>query len=224
MKFSESKRNIYILGLVILIGIICIGIAMLIEANTVPRPTIEETTPPSNDQSLRNEINNLRTEPFSPSSYSSIAQAIESSYQQSLITNATKASLEGDLINVYSDLVYNQCNLFLSSNSNYTSSDVLLWLQQIESIIGNNSRINYFKDQIRLYIYFSETLPRAIGRFLSNGFQEVSDYEQTNISFRAELKNMPNFDARYSTNPKFNMIRKDLTNRLEQKYIEFQGQ
>ena len=213
IKVTEKNRGLVFLAATMLIGILLIGLQMYRESDDIKSDEIVNDAANTNFKELEHKIENLKNQNFNPTSYSTLASEIDESYRQGLITSATKNNLISNLTSVYANLVYSRCEFFLTGNNLNTSSEVLNWLQQLENITSKNSKIEYYRAQISAYLYYSETLPNKVNKFISPG---ITNYDQSIYdSLKDEVKNMPKLTESYKNRSKFNAIRTSLISELE---------
>ncbi|MDI1317429.1 hypothetical protein [Flavobacterium sp.] len=214
IKITEKNRSLVFLAATMIIGVLIVGVLILVENNDVQGVEIIDEQANTNFKDLENKIDILKNQNFDPNSYNTLATAIDASYEQGLINSSAKANLISNLTTVYSNLVYNRCEFYLTGNTMNTSTDVLNWLSQLESITSRNSSIDYYRGQINAYIYYSETLPNKVDSFISPG---ITNYNDTlYYSFKNEIDNMPKLQPKYRAKPLFNNIKTRLINELAQ--------
>jgi hypothetical protein len=212
MKITEKNRSLVFLAGTLVMGILIMGMLLFLEGNDVVGGTVVKDGVETNFKTLEVRIDNLKSQSFNPTSYNTIVAEIDASFQQELITGPAKTNLIDNLNNVYSDLVYKQCELFLTSRTN-NSKDVLAWLNQLQRITSRNSKIDNYRNQINLYNYYSSSLPNKVDRFIASGFGNYSDGVYDHL--KNEVQNMPNFNATYKNSSKFSTLRKNLLYKLQ---------
>lgn len=212
MKIAEQNRSLVFLAGTLVMGILIISVLLFVERNDVEGVEIVNEQANTNFKALESKIDALKNQNFNPNSYNTIATEIDASYQQELITGSAKSNLVTKLTSVYSDLVFKQCELFLTRNYN-TSKDVLSWLNQLQRITSRNSKIDTYRNQINLYNYYSTTLPNKVDAFIAPGITNYEDnlYEK----LKNEVQTMPKFDPSYKNSSKFSGIRYNLISKLE---------
>jgi hypothetical protein len=212
MKVTEQNRSLVFLAGTLVMGILIIGVLLFVESNDVEGVTIVNEQANTNFKALETRIEALKKQNFDPNSYNTIITGINSSFEQDLITGSAKSNLVSKLTTVYSDLVYKQCDFFLSNNIG-TSQEVSSWLNQLEKITSRNSKIDKYKSQIKWYNYYAITLPNTVEAFIAPG---ITNYEENLYQkLKQEVQTMPNFDPSYKNSGKFNGIRANLTSQLE---------
>jgi len=214
IKVTEKNRGLVFLAATMIIGVLAIGVLLLAETSEVPTTGMANESVGTNFKILEGKIESLKRQKFNPSSYSTLATEIDASYQQELITMAAKNNLMLNLDAVYSNLVYGKCEIYLSGSTLNTSATVMSWLKQVENNTARNRKIDYYRDQINAYNYYSEIVPRKVSNFISPGITNYDD--STYNALKSELKNMPKLNAAYKNKPKFNGIRTNLIRKLEQ--------
>lgn len=214
IKVTEKNRGLVFLAATMIIGVLAIGVLLLAETSEVPTTGMANESVGTNFKILEGKIESLKGQKFNPSSYSTLATEIDASYQQELITMAAKNNLMLNLDAVYSNLVYGKCEMYLSGSTLNTSATVMSWLQQVENNTARNRKIDYYRDQINAYNYYSEIVPRKVSNFILPGITNYDD--ATYATLKSELKNMPKLNAAYKNKPKFNGIRTNLIRKLEQ--------
>lgn len=219
IKLSEKNRSYIFLGGIVVVGIIFIGALMLFENEDVGRYEKVDDPPPTNSLSLESKIAQLSDQNFTPSIYSTLSTEIETSHSQDLITREVKENLISSLKTKYSNLVYNKCNFFLTGNSTNSSNEVFGLLKQVEGIIGADKRIDRYREQIRLYEYYTKVLPSKVQRFLQGGTLEFQ--ERVYLQYKKELENMPGLDGKYRNTPKLSQIKTNFVAKLEKLYNEY---
>ena len=209
---KDQKRNLLFLGITLIIGVLVIG-GMLLSESAIPNGQGGGSPPDGGPifKKLETKINDLKSNKFDPSCFNSIKTEIDSDYDSNLFDISSKSYLTKKLSSVYSDLVYNECELFLSKDigSNESISSLL---NHLESITSNNSRIVYFKNQIKWYNYYTKTLPNKVYAYISSGITNYDQYK--NEKFKQEVNEMPYFDSKYKNRSKFIMIKNKLNKDL----------
>lgn len=214
IKVTEKNRGLVFLAATMLVGVLAIGVLLIDEISEVPTTAIPNQSAGTNYKALEGKIESLKHQNFNPSSYSTLASEIDESYRQDLLTMAAKNNLMLNLDAVYSNLVYGKCEMYLSGNAQNTSAAILSWLKQVENNTARNSRIEYYRNQIDAYNYYSEILPSKVLRFIAPG---ITNYNDTTYAYlKKELKDMPNLNNAYKKKPKFKEIEVKLTRKLEQ--------
>ncbi len=212
MKVTEQNRSLVFLVGTLVMGILIIGVLLFVESNDVEGVTIVNEQANTNFKVLETKIDALSNQNFDPNSYNTIVTGINSSFDQDLITGSAKSNLVSKLTTVYSDLVYRQCDFFLSNDIG-TSQEVSSWLNQLEKITSRNSKIGSYRTQIKWYNYYATTLPNTVEAFIAPG---ITNYEENLYQkLKQEVQTMPNFDPSYKNSGKFNGIRANLTSQLE---------
>jgi hypothetical protein len=212
MKITEQNRSLVFLVGTLVMGILIIGVLLFVESNDVEGVTIVNEQANTNFKVLETKIDALSNQNFDPNSYNTIVTGINSSFDQDLITGSAKSNLVSKLTTVYSDLVYRQCDFFLSNDIG-TSQEVSSWLNQLENITSRNSKIDSYRTQIKWYNYYATTLPNTVEAFIAPG---ITNYEENLYQkLKQEVQTMPNFDPSYKNSGKFNGIRANLTSQLE---------
>ena len=212
MKITQKNRSLVFLAGTLVMGILIMGILLFLEDNDVVGGTIVNVPTDNNFKSLEVSIDNLKSQPFDATSYNTLVAEIDASFEQELITGPAKTNLIDNLNNVYSDLVYKQCELFLTSRTN-NSKDVLGWLNQLQQITSRNSKIDNYRNQINLYNYYSTTLPKKVDAFIASGFENYTDGVYDKL--KNDVQNMPNFNDSYKNSSKFITLRKNLLYKLQ---------
>lgn len=221
MKITEKNRSLVFLGGTMLAGILILGILMLSESTDVESVEIVNEPVNTNFKILENKIKNLNTQNFNPNSYNTIATEIDASYQQELITSSAKTNLISSLSSVYTTLVYNQCEMYLTNNFG-NSDDILSWLNQLEKISSKNAKIDQYRNQIKWYKYYSTSLPTKVNNFIAGGNTNFD--ENVYLKLKEEVQKMPSLESRYKNAAKFNTIRAQLTERLTDFYNQWNQQ
>jgi len=210
MKLTDGNRSLVFLAGTLILGVLIISVLLFVESNDVEGVEIINEQANSNFKVLETKIEDLNKQNFNPNYYNTLATEIDASFQQELITGSAKSNLVAKLISVYSDLVYKQTELFLTSDVG-TSQEVLTWLNQLEKITSKNPKIDTYRSQIKWYNYYSSTLPNKVEVFIKNG--NYTDKKYSDLS--NELKNMAFFKPIYKNRLKFNSIRKNLMLKLD---------
>ena len=216
VKLTEKNRSVILLVGTLVLGILITGIVMLVENNDIERVELVNDNAKSNSTSLENKIYNLKVHNFDPASYSTISQEIDMSYKQDLITTAVRTNLETRLKSTYSDLVYSKCELFLMGNPINSSSNILSWLTQVERISARNAKIDNYRNQLKLYEYYSNVLPARVEYFIQGG--TATFVESTYLAYKNELEAMPGLDPKYRNTAKFYQIKTRLISKLSTLY------
>lgn len=212
MKITEKNRSLVFFAATMIIGVLIIGVILISESKDVTGGILVDEQAGTNFKILEQKIDSLEKQNFNPNSYNNLATEINTSLQQELITTTAKSNLLLKLSATYSNLVYKQCDIFLAGNYD-NSQDLLSWLSQLERINSRNSTIDKFRNQIKLYGYYSSGLPNKINAFIDPGISNYDD--QKYRSLKAEVQTMPGFDQSYKNSDKFNNIRNNLTIKLE---------
>jgi hypothetical protein len=210
MKLTDGNRSLVFLAGTLILGVLIISVLLFVESNDVEGVEIVDEPVNTNFKVLETKIDDLRKQNFNPNNYNTLATEIDASYQQELITGSAKSNLVTKLTSVYSDLVYKQTELFLTSDVG-TSLEVLTWLNQLERITSKNPKIDTYRSQIKWYNYYATTLPNKVEVFINNG--NYTDEKYSELS--NELKNMAYFKPVYKNRLKFNNIRKNLMLKLD---------
>ena len=221
MKITEKNRSLVFLGGTMLAGILIIGVLMLSESSDVEAVEIINNQANTNFPILENKINSLKTQNFNPNSYNTIATEIDASYQQELITSTAKTNLISSLSSVYATLVYNQCEMYLTNNFG-NSDDILSWLNQLEKISSKNAKTDQYRNQIKWYKYYSTSLPIKVNNFIAGGNTNFD--ENVYLKLKEEVQKMPSLESRYKNATRFNLIRNQLTQRLNDSYNQWNQQ
>ena len=212
MKITEQNRSLVFLAGTLVMGILIISVLLFVESNDVEGVEIVNEQANTNFKALETKIEDLKKQNFDPNSYNTIVTGINSSFEQDLITGSAKSNLVSKLTTVYSDLVYKQCDFFLTNNIG-NSQEVSSWLNQLEKITSGNSKINTYRNQIKWYNYYSTTLPNKVEAFIAPGIINYEDKKYEKL--KNEVQTMPNFDPSYKNNSKFSGIRNNLISKLK---------
>ena len=218
IKITENNRSLVFLVGTLILGILIIGTLVFLENNDVESVQVVNEQTNTNYKDLENKIDELKNQNFNPTSYNSLASEIDESFRQDLITSSAKTNLITKLTSIYSDLVYNQCEFFLSGN-NSNGQDVLNWLTQLESITSKNSKIDRYRGQIKWYNYYAKTLTNKVDNFINPGITNYDD--NTYRTLMNEVQTMPNFEKGYANKSKFIAIKSNLTRKLQNFNTEF---
>lgn len=218
IKITENNRSLVFLVGTLILGVLIIGILIFLENNDVERDEFPKDQVESTFKKLEIEIDDLKNKNFNPSSYNTLMSKIDADYKQDIITSSAKTNLVTKLSSNYSDLVYHQCEFFLSGNKN-NSQDVLNWLNQLETITSKNSKIDRYRGQIKWYNYYAKTLPNKVDNFINPGITNYDD--NTYRTLMNEVQTMPNFDRGYANKSKFIAIKSNLTRKLQNFNTEF---
>ncbi|MBX9886524.1 MAG: hypothetical protein K2Y30_01155 [Flavobacteriaceae bacterium] len=221
MNMTEKNRSLVFLGGTMLVGILIVGILLFSESSDVESIEVVNEQASTNFPILENKIKSLKTHNFNPNSYNTIATEIDASYQQELITSTAKTNLISSLSSVYSTLVYNQCEMYLTNNFG-NSDDILSWLTQLEKISSKNARTDQYRNQIKWYKYYSTSLPSKVNNFIAGGNTNFD--ENVYLKLKEEVQKMPSLESRYKNAAKFNTIRSQLTARLTDFYNQWNQQ
>ena len=212
MKVTKKNRSLVFLAGTLVMGILIISVLLFVESNDVEGVEIVNEQANTNFKALETKIDALKKQNFNPNNYNTIATEIDASYQQELITGSAKSNLVAKLTTVYSDLVYKQAELFLSRDIG-TSQEINSWLNQLQKITSRNSKIDNYRNQIKWYNYYSSTLLNKVNIFISPG---ITNYDENKYqTLKQEVQTMPYFDPSYKNRSKFNMIKYNLTSKLE---------
>ena len=189
MKITEQNRSLVFLAGTLVMGILIISVLLFVESNDVEGVEIVNEQANTNFKALETKIEDLSKQNFNPNSYNTLATGINASCDQQLITGSAKSNLISKLGTVYSDLVYKQCDFFLSNNVG-TSEEVISWLNQLEAITSRNSKIDNYKTQIKWYNYYSINLPQKVDSFIAPGITNYEDnqYQKLKVKLRKQNK------------------------------------
>ena len=221
MKITEQNRSLVFLAGTLVMGILIISVLLFVESNDVEGVEIVNEQANTNFKALETKIEDLKKQNFDPNSYNTIVTGINSSFEQDLITGSAKSNLVSKLTTVYSDLVYKQCDFFLTNNIG-NSQEVSSWLNQLEKITSGNSKIDTYRNQIKWYNYYATTLPNKVDEFITPG---ITNYEEDLYQkLKQEVQTMPNLNPSYKNGGKFNGIRANLTSQLENFNAAFYNQ
>jgi hypothetical protein len=214
IQITEKNRSLVFLAVTIILGALIVGVLVFVENNDVQSIDMVNDEANTNYKELESKIEDLKNQNFDPNSYNTLATAIDASYDQQLINSSAKSNLMSNLTNVYSNLVYSRCEFYLTGNTMNTSTDVLNWLNQLESITSRNSYIDYYRGQINAYVYYSETLPNKVDSFISPGITNYND--SLYYSFKNEVENMSKLQPKYRAKTLFTNLKAKLINDLAQ--------
>ncbi len=213
-----KDNNFKILGIIILLGALIIGGLMFVENSDVDSNVIVDEKANTNYKELENKILALKNNNFDPSSYNTIATEINSSSERELITLSAKTNLMTNLSQVYTDLVLSRCEFYLTNNIG-DSTEINKWLQQLESITSKNSKIDFYRTQIKSMNYYLTELPNKIDNFIDSGIYNFN--EDTYKNYKAELQSFPKLNTKYKNNKKLSYIKSDYTTKLENFYSQY---
>lgn len=212
IKVNEKNRSFIFLAATMIVGLIIIGFQIFVDSDDVTDvETINKQVNP-NYKVLETKIGNLKNQTFNPTSYNTLISNIDDSYLKHKITFEWKVNLTSKLTTAYSNLVYSQCEFYLSGYNIHTSTEVLSWLQQLENITSQNSKIEYYRGQINAYDDYTIYLPKEVDDFYSN-FDE-SKYND----LKNKVISMPKLDDKYKNNSKFKNIKEQNSSKLEEAY------
>jgi hypothetical protein len=210
----KKNRSILFLAATMIVGILLIGIQTFRESDEIKGDEIVNDAANTNFKELENKIQNLKNQNFNPTFYNTLATEIDASYQQELITSTAKNNLMSNLTSAYSNLVYSRCEFYLTGTNLNTSTEVLNWLQQLENITARNSKIDFYRTQIKAYDYYSNQFTKKVDYFCQTGSFDESEYTQ----LKTEANTMPRLNAKYKSNRKFNQIKQQCIANLEIAY------
>jgi hypothetical protein len=214
MRNIEQKRSIIFLGLTLLIGALLIGGMLLFETET---PGGEGSPRPGPGggvkfKEMETKINSLTNQKFDPSCYSTLKTEIDTNYELGIFPSSSKTYLTTKLNSVYSDLVYKRCEIFLKKDIGIYK-DLTGWLLQLEIIISKNAKIDYYKNQIKAFDYYSRSLSKEVDFFCKQPFDENRYPELKNI-----VNDMPKLDIKYKNSTKLYSIKTQNIKKLEAAY------
>jgi hypothetical protein len=221
MKMTEQFRSLVFLAGTLIIGVLIICVLLFVERNDVEGVEIVNEQANTNFKVLETKIDDLKMQNFNPNNYNTLATEIDASYQQELITGSAKSNLVTKLTSVYSDLLYKQTELFLTSDVG-TSQEVLTWLNQLERITSKNHKIDTYRSQIKWYNYYASILPNKVDAFIAPGITNYNENKYQRL--KQEVQTMPNFNSSYKNRSKFNSIRYKLTSKLQIFNADFYSQ
>lgn len=167
---------------------------------------------------LNKKIEQLNLGAFDPFKFELVKAEVEGSFSAKKITKTVKESLFSDINTILASRIYIECDKFLSKTSGNCTKE-LSWLSLLENKIGKNQKLtNYrlkLKDQLKqieLYIYYTNTLPKEIRKWINSG--EVNFETNTYSKYTNQLSDMPaNF--KYKNEKKLNTIHNELRNELD---------
>jgi DNA repair ATPase RecN len=214
MNKIKKNRSLLFLIATMVIGVVLVGVLMFAENSDIKSDEIIDNPPPVPLKELENKIDNLKNQNFDPTCYNTLSIEIDASFQSGLITNTVKNNLQSNLATVYSNLVYNQCEFYLTGNRINTSTNILKWLQQLETITSRNSKIDYYRSQINAYDYYSEQFINKVNSFCNTTEFDENVYSQ----LKTEANTMPRLNNKYKNNTKFNQIKQQSVAKLEIAY------
>jgi len=214
MRNTEQKRSVIFLGFTLLLGALLIGGMLLFETKTpgvIGGPGII-VDGKEKVKEIETKINNLNYQEFDPSCFSSLKTEIDTNYELDIFPSSSKTYLTNKLNSVYSDLVYKQCEIFLKKDiGNYKVLNS--WLLKLEIVISKNAKIDYYKNQIKAFDYYTRSLPKEVDFFCKQPFDENRYKELKKI-----VNDMPKLDIKYKNNTKFNNIKNQNIKKLEAAY------
>jgi hypothetical protein len=210
MKITSQNRSLVFLAGTLVMGILIICLSLIVESKDIERVEIVNDKAKTNFKSIEYRIDNLKNQSFDPNIYNTIATEIDASFEQELITSSAKSNLVSKLTSVYTDLVYQQADIFLTKNIG-TSQEVLSWLNQLKRIGSVNAKTSTYIIQINLYNYYATALPNKVDEFIASGHYTDEVYSQ----LKDEVQNMPNFSPSYKNNSKFIASRNKLIAKLQ---------
>ncbi|TXH79085.1 MAG: hypothetical protein E6Q79_00445 [Romboutsia sp.] len=214
MNIIKKNRSLLFLIVTMVIGVVLVGVLMFAENSDIKGDEIIDNPPSQGFKELENKINNLKNQNFDPTCYNTLSIEIDASFQSGLITNTVKNNLQSNLANVYSNLVYNQCEFYLTGNKINTSTNILKWLQQLETITSRNSKIDFYRSQIKAYDYYSEQFINRVNSFCNTSEFDENVYSQ----LKTEANTMTKLNSKYKNNAKFNQIKQQSVAKLEIAY------
>ncbi len=214
IKVTEKNRGLIFLAATMFIGILLIGVQMYRESDDIKGDEIINDAAKTNIKELEFKIEDLKNQNFNPTSYNTLVSEIDESYRQELITITTKNNLISNLTTVYSNLVYNRSEFYLTGLNLDTSLEVLDWLQQLENITSRNNEIDFYRSQINAYDYYSNTFINKVNFFCKT--IEFDEAEYTHL--KTEANTMPRLDPQYKNNAKFNQIKRQCVDKLDIAY------
>jgi len=222
IKIKESNRGIFFLGATVLIGVSLIIVLVFNKPPKLPPIDYPKPTKDSTFKILENDIKTFKFQAFNPSNYFTLLTNISSNFEQGLITPTVKNNLVLNLNEDYSELIYNQCELYLKGDDSHQNEEILRWLGQLEGIPHTNNRINLYRDQIKQYEYYSVSLPKKVSEYIARG--QTNFIKELHLAYKNEVLTMPNLDRNYFYTPKLQEVRKNLIPSLDTLYELFYGQ
>ena len=85
---------------------------------------------------------------------------------------------------------------------------------KLENITARNSKIDFYRTQIKAYDYYSNQFSKKVDYFCQTGSFDESEYTQ----LKTEANTMPRLNAKYKSNRKFNQIKQQCIANLEIAY------
>lgn len=214
IKIADKNRSFVLLIFTLFIGVFLIGGMLFYETDSPGGeggPT-EVLDGGPEFKKIEIKISELKNKTFDPSCFNTIKTEIDSYYDLGIYQSSSKTYLTTKLTSVYSDLVFNQTELFLTSDIG-TSNEVLSWLNQLQKITSKTSKIDNYKNQINAYNYYSITLSRKVNNFISPDTTKFNEDIYKKLLF--EVKNMPKLNVKYKNRYKFNSIKINLNTKLD---------
>ena len=219
MKITQENRSTYFLVGTMLVGLLCIGVLMLFENTGGVGDVISKIEVKSTYKQLEMDVNDVKNKNFDPNSFNTMVMSINQNYSQGLITSAAKNNLTKDLTDIFSTQIFSQSERLLKGNEQNTSEKVLSWLSQLEIIMSKNAKIDNYRSQIKLFEYYSITLPERVNNFVAGGPTQFD--ENTYLNLKNQVSTMPNFEASYQNRQKFVAIKNELLPTLINAYNQW---
>ena len=219
MKITQENRSTYFLVGTMLVGLLCIGVLMLFENTGGVGDVISKIEVKSTYKQLEMDVNDVKNKNFDPNSFNTMVMSINQNYSQGLITSAAKNNLTKDLTDIFSTQIFSQSERLLNGNEQNTSEKVLSWLSQLEIIMSKNAKIDNYRSQIKLFEYYSITLPERVNNFVAGGPTQFD--ENTYLNLKNQVSTMPNFEASYQNRQKFVAIKNELLPTLINAYNQW---
>jgi|SRR5690554_2754141 len=174
----------------------------------------------SNKQEIEKEINN-----FDNVSYDSIhvvlpilLTKISSSGNHGLIQKSTMNYSSDQLIEKYRNKILGHCEIVLVSGRNYTSLE--RELSDLEKVIGEDSEIDYYLNQINRLHYYTYSFRSQLERYINDYSIEDNDFNRAYYYNDKVAKRFlkSRYDSFYKTTNDNYIIKAETTPGLEYKF------
>lgn len=219
----DKYRNVVFLLIVVLLGALGIGVMSFLETNggeTATPPTQQEEQLLAISKDLQAKVKDFEElKNWSAADYNLLVVNIESNLNAGLITPVVKSNTLADLNSVLKDKTYAVAESYLLTKSNKSYTETKGYLSFLETVIGSDTKVKKYYNQLRKYSYFEHTLPKKINRYTSSfkNYTNTDDYMDNNKfnAISSEVKDLPGFDTKYKNQYKFRKIGKKLKNQLD---------
>lgn len=189
----NKKSLIALVSTFVLLGGL-LGTYTLIQEGNIFSSNAESRQLMNPEEVLEHKINEFSNDAFKPEMHAILLAEISSFHNQGNIRTSTKERLTELLDMGYKKQVYKQCESYLKIGDN-TYSTYLGYLTDLKKVFGEDSKSDYYANQINKQYYYNVSLPNKVNLFLNRSVEEFSN--STYQSYKRELQNTPGLDGQY---------------------------